>query len=1356
MFENLKPLACGFHSHAEQSLDGGSTSERKILNASSLGMIADCLTDHGIMNGLADQWAASKKTEKMAKEGKIPHPIMAIQGIEAYIIDEHRPAKVAKNGKVTPQYYHLTIHFKTMNAYFHFCKLSRIAEDRAVVKFGERKPLIYLSEIWEVAGEITVGSGCLMSPVQKNILNGNPRLAEQMYLHLRHMAGPENFYVEVFPHIIDHEWKRPVFNRKTKKIEKEGYFEPITKVKTWDDELIPKPEVDPCTGTLDIQKAPNQFVLDMANKHNDKVVISLDDHYGPLEDKLVQEARLSNGFEAWKFFGSYETMTSQKAAEQLTRQLNPDVKDIEKWIDNSYQFTENFKEYKFPDRSDQTLLPSVEMVYGAEYASEKSNMDILWDKLNAHGILPKEGDPKYQEYHDRLLYEIEIVANNDSGIDFLPYFFLLEDLCNYARRNKILGTSRGSGGGSLLLFGLGIVITDPIKYGLSFERFLNPGRISSGSWPDVDLDWENRTLIVDFLKEKYQDKFALISNDGKMKIKSSILDIERGIRGSVSESTMKMTKKIKVPMGADEKQWLLKGNPKKGEPPFIETDDPVAIELRQYAKDNPDIWAAVILCIGIVRQKGVHAGGVIITPGPVNEFMPVIRQNKGEEYVTAYNMHGVEDTGGIKYDILGLKTLLALSVSMKMIEADTGIDIKWGEFPEDKECADNIVNNMKLEGIFQLNTAVTRPFMTKVRPSDIIKCAALTALCRPGALDADSPDPNCNKTAAEYYVDVATGSREPYYIHEDLKPILEETHGVIVYQEQAIRIGVELAGYTEGHADILIRKGIGKKIESKIKEFSDDLQERLPARGWSNEQIEQLIQNVKATAKYSFNKCFSGDEIIKLAFDYNEKTLNIREMFNDESNEYGRGLSMTPGGHIISNKIVDIRFEGIRDIYRLTTESDKIVDATDNHKFPTPKGEKMLQDLKIGDELFVAVDDSTVTTTEKIKNIAFIKTDDVYDVEMAAPHHNLVMNSGIVASNSHSVSYAIVAWNCIWMKHNYPQYYWAGMMTAFADKDDQISGFLKECGDILLPPKFGKSAGSEWKAENEGDIRMPMSIIKGCGTKGCDALYEFSKTLDEDINWLDFCQKLKEAKKNKTSKGISAGTLVRLIYAGAFDHMIDGEITLDIRNKMFFDVKQALVSVIDKPSAPKGEVIGIKDITNDLELDLWRHSVNPLIKFDFISRMNEFYSEKIKMVGFETNNKSNKEFEYDFPYVCEGGLTYFPLRTGLIRSWNRVFDDKYKNLYDMVRSKKFGLALFGVVVSVKRTQTKNGKNRISVDFFNGEELIRDMTIWPNYHTGLFDEEMLHNMIYSPIGLISVIPNLWNGNKQAQIVGWKSL
>ena len=878
----FKPMACGFHSHSDQSLDGASSPAKKIIRADQLGRIADCLTDHGLMSGLANHWFDAIK---LAEDGKTSKKIVSIHGIEAYVVDEVRGPKTLKNGTVEPRYVHLTFHFKTKAAYQYFCRLTPKMENAAIVKVGESKPLLNLKDLEPIADQITLGSGCLVGHVMKSIndfdMTKDQRYetAEASYLQLANLVGRENFYVEVFPHQVQENWKSPVFDKKNKKLMVEhGRFVPILeKNHVCSADCVGVPHFqDECghqTIVRDLQKSANHFVIDMAKKHKHRILISEDSHFANESDKLIQEVRLGNGKERWKFSQSYKMADSNEWATNLKNFLGVSDRDIEEWIDNSYHFVEQFKNYTFETEKTQLLLPTTEMVYGIQpeaLSPKEQTRAKFWELVAKHGKMPKEDDPRYPVYKARVDYELSVMIDNPKK-DFMPYFFIIEDCAEYAKKNGVTFTCRGSAAGSLCLFLLGVSIADPIYYKLPFERFLTLGRILSGSMPDVDMDWEDRDIILRYLRRRYgDDRIGLISSNMLLRLKSSILDVERSTLGSVRDATAKMCKNIEgAGQGVSDKDWLFGYKDKTtGEyvPGFWDDkEDEAAAVLRQYAKANPQIWETTLACIGVVKSKGVHAGGVVITPTPIYDYFPVIKTDEG--WATAYEMKAIEAVGGVKYDMLGVKTLMALGIAIRSIAERTGKQLVWGELPHDPMVYKKIIHENNLASVFQLHTPTVSPYVLRIKPTTIEECAITTALIRPGALDAPSPDSNdpytgsrtgsdSNIHAAEYFVRCREGRKSAYYIHPDLQPILGETYGVIVYQEQVLEMFRFLAEYSYEMAEE-VRRAVGKKDAALLEKHLSVLKAKLYERGWTEQQATQLIDSIFASSRYSFNKSHS-------------------------------------------------------------------------------------------------------------------------------------------------------------------------------------------------------------------------------------------------------------------------------------------------------------------------------------------------------------------------------------------------------------------------------------------------------------------------------------------------------------------
>ncbi len=828
------------HSHSDASLDGASTVAQIVERNLELGAPYTALTEHGNMNSAMELYTTAHKL------GAKP-----ILGIEAYMVNPyleeyveayrqaHKDGKYKTRAKVPEKveeeikkkamhvsYLHVTVHFKDAWAYQYFCGLSVNMWARGIQKYDEIKPMITMEELAGAKGHITITSSCMKGPVQNfllksrdGIIQPNPEKAERMYMTLREIAGPENFYVEVFPHKVTHEWQRAEIDHASKKIVKPGFFKP-----------------NECTCDHpdgDLQKPLNQFVVRMAEKYGDKVLISLDSHFARPEQKVIQDARLGNGQEAWKFHENYFIMSSDEAAERLKDILGVDNKTIEQWIENSYEWASNFDSFRLETNRDRWILDG--------------NPDDFMRKLRP--TIEKYGrmDWANQEMIDRLKYEIGVLSNNGK-INLLPYFATVEDIANYCRENHVLINVRGSAGGSLLLYLIGVSSVNPLKHGLSFERFLTEGRIKANTLPDADIDVSDQEKVFNYLRDRYGDRVCRLSTDTLLKIKSSIKDAERAVLGSVRPETEKLCAKLPTPpQGTDDKKFVFGYTDDNGD--YHQGLFDASPELRGYAQDNPEIWNMVSEMLGVQRQKGTHACGVIITDKPVTSYMPIIKVS--DQWVTAFSPKSIESAGGVKYDILGLNTLRDIQACLDEIKARKGTSINPWDLPYDERCFDAFATGDTVS-VFQFDTPTVRPYLISTKPKTIDALAAITALCRPGTLDAPSGEEE-NETLAQLYVKRAQSKQAIRYVNRELEPILKETMGIQLYQEQTLRIFRDIGGFTFEEAES-VRRAIGKKDEAVLAFSTSRLRQSCLSKGWSDRQVDLLIEQIMASARYSFNK----------------------------------------------------------------------------------------------------------------------------------------------------------------------------------------------------------------------------------------------------------------------------------------------------------------------------------------------------------------------------------------------------------------------------------------------------------------------------------------------------------------------
>ena len=833
------------HSHSDHSLDGAATVKQVVKRNAELGATHVTLTEHGNMNSSMDLYVSAKDAN-----------LKPILGMEAYMVnpfhdeyveiyrkafkagtwkprnikeDNHEAIERAIQRTAMNQYLHVTVHFKDKWAYQYFCGLSNAMWSRAVKKYDELKPMITIDELRGAKGHITIGSSCMKGPVQNfllpsrdGVIQPDPARAEQMYNWLREIAG-DGFFVEVFPHTVTHDWQKPE-RAPNGTLIKEGYFRPHE-----------------CTCHApdgDLQKPLNKFTIDLARKYGDKVIISLDSHFAVPKQKVIQDARLGNGEENWRFHNSYHIMATDEAAPILKQTLGVDDKIIEEWVDNSYAFASNFNDFKLETSKDRWVIAGD----GDRFLGKLKSTIDKWGRMNWE-------DPAMME---QLKFEIQILAFNGK-FNLLSYIETIEDIASFCRENDILMNVRGSAAGSLLLYLIGVSGINPLKHNLSFGRFLTEGRIKANNLPDVDMDVSDQEKVIEYLHSKYGDKVCRLSTDLLLRIKSSIKDAERSLYGKVRPETERLCTKLpSTPQGTKDIEFVFGSTDKQGvhTPGLYDTN----LQLRKYADENPDVWEVVREMLGIQRNKSTHACGFIIADKPITDYIPLIKVN--DEWTSAFSPKTAEAAGLVKFDLLGLNTLRDIRLCIKSIKERTGIVLDPFHLPYCEKSVENFMRGLT-EAVFQFDTPTVRPLQTKIvkmeRNRNLVEIietnSGITALGRPGTLDAPYGD---GRTLAEVYVARANG--EPVeYVHPDLEPILKETFGIQLYQEQTMAIFKMIGGMDDAEADE-VRRGIGKKIKSVLDAATEKLKQGALARGWSEAQVSLLMDQVMASANYSFNK----------------------------------------------------------------------------------------------------------------------------------------------------------------------------------------------------------------------------------------------------------------------------------------------------------------------------------------------------------------------------------------------------------------------------------------------------------------------------------------------------------------------
>jgi DNA polymerase III subunit alpha len=446
------------------------------------------------------------------------------------------------------------------------------------------------------------------------------------------------------------------------------------------------------------------------------------------------------------------------------------------------------------------------------------------------GAAERYGQRLPASVRDRLDYELAVIDQ----LGFAGYFLIVADLCRHAREHGIrVGPGRGSAAGSCVSYCLGITDLDPIAYGLMFERFLNPGR---HEMPDIDLDFDERRRgdMIRYATEKYgADHVAQIVTFSTIKAKQAIRDSARVLG-------------YPYKLGDD----LAKAMP----PPVLGKEHPLAeafklsAELRQAREQDPDARRVLDTAAGLEglrRQWGVHAAAVVISRDPLVEHMPIMKREADGAIITQYEMNGVAKLGLLKMDFLGLRNLTVLDDTLKHLRA-RGLDLDLGAIPADDEATFRMLQAGDSDGVFQMESEGMRRLLRQLRPDRFEDIVALIALYRPGPMEE-----------IPRYI---AGKRDPRavkHLHPLMEEITADTHGVLVYQEQIITLLQKVAGYSAGEAD-LVRKAIGKKIESLMRKEEPRFLAGCRDKGLTDEQARTLWRLIQPFAGYSFNRAHAA------------------------------------------------------------------------------------------------------------------------------------------------------------------------------------------------------------------------------------------------------------------------------------------------------------------------------------------------------------------------------------------------------------------------------------------------------------------------------------------------------------------
>lgn len=579
----------------------------------------------------------------------------------------------------------------------------------------------------------------------------------------------------------------------------------------------------------------NRKVLEYAKNNKVKIVATNDAHYMTPEDATAQEVLLC--IQTGKSFADENRMkmTSQefyyKSPERMREQFHyaPEACDATLEIADKCNVELNWTDekgnqiYHLPDYPIDTGETDNEYFRRmCKEGLEERFRGPHFTKLVAQDNWKSEEEPKYWA---RLKYEVDMIIE----MGFPGYFLIVADFIQWSKNNGIpVGPGRGSGAGSLAAYAMTITNIDPLPYNLLFERFINPERISM---PDFDVDFcqAGRQRVIEYVTEKYgEDKVGQIITFGKLQAKAVVKDVSRVFDLSFAEANM-LSKLIPDELGINLEK-AIEMEPKIQE--LIDTDP----KIRQ-------IFTISRRLEGLYRHAGIHAAGVIITSKPLVEYCPLFKGAKGEK-VVQFDKDFSEDIGLVKFDFLGLKTLTVIDHASKFVQRDHVKDFDIEEIDYEDHDVYKFIGDGHTIGVFQLESSGMIDLCKRIMPDSIDDITAINALYRPGPMGSGMHD---------QFVEIKHGRQKEHYPFEELRPLLKDTYGIIVYQEQVMNIARVLAGYSLGQADIL-RKAMGKKKISLIEEHRGIFLKGAEERGFDVEKAGELYQLMASFAEYGFNK----------------------------------------------------------------------------------------------------------------------------------------------------------------------------------------------------------------------------------------------------------------------------------------------------------------------------------------------------------------------------------------------------------------------------------------------------------------------------------------------------------------------
>jgi len=763
------------HNHTFHSVLDGLTKIHDLVDkVKELGMEAAAVTDHGTMSGILDYYKTAKKAG-----------IKPIIGIETYVATRSRFDRDPGKDK---QRFHLTVLAMNNTGFHNLMKLST----RANLEGMYYKPRIDHELLEELNEGLIVLSGCASGEI-------GVALKEDDYDRAREIA----------------KWYKSIFG--------DRYYLELQ------DHGHPKSNTH-----WDVQAKINEGLIKLSKELGIEMVVTCDGHYLTHEYQDAHEILLCVGT------GSYLSDEKRMSLKDFELHLTDPRDIIDHWGEEFPEVIRNTK--KIADRCDveielgRILIPKYPLPDGENehsYLLRLTYQGLLQryngaskeeaEKLDPDEIIPKLSD----EVRERAEMELGVMGN----MGYEGYFLIVQDFINWGKSQGIVfGPGRGSAAGSIVAYALNITDLDPLKYGLLFERFLNPDRISM---PDIDVDIQDtrRDEVIEYCAKKYgEDHVSNIATFGKMFGRMAVRDVARV---------------LEVPYAESDRLAKLVPPPNQGRHIPLSVSIKEDADLRNEYENNPtakEVLDYAIQLEGTIRSHGVHACGVVIAPDTLVNYIPLEMAQKGV-VATQFPMGEVEELGLLKMDFLGLSNLTIINNAMRIIRKAYKKEINLSELPLDDKKTYELFQRGDTTGVFQLESAGMKRYLRGLKPTTFEDIIAMVALYRPGPMQF-----------IDSFIRRKHGEEEITYLHPGMKNSLKNTYGILVYQEQFMQISKEWCGFTGGQADTL-RKAVGKKKIDLMKKVKPEFVEGAVKVGGATKEIaETFWTQLEEFANYCFNK----------------------------------------------------------------------------------------------------------------------------------------------------------------------------------------------------------------------------------------------------------------------------------------------------------------------------------------------------------------------------------------------------------------------------------------------------------------------------------------------------------------------